>query len=83
MEKQGILYNQVLNSLILKIKDIVIFSRNFQISYQEVTVCQVSFAYEMGHKLLGIGTEKICSHIEGGGGGGGRKNTGNLKMKFE
>ena len=74
---QGILFAQVVNSLILKVKDILIFAGKISIFFPEAgQVCQVSFEY-----LILIITNYVNWHR--GNLRLDRENTGNLKMRFE
>ena len=42
---QGILFAQVVHSLIIKVKDILIFAAKISIFFEAGYVCQVSFVY--------------------------------------
>ena len=72
---QGIWFAQVVNSLILKVKDISIFAaKNFQFFFGVGQVCQVSFVYVIVTNDVNWHRENLRSD---------REKSGNLKMQFD
>ena len=72
---QGIWFAQVVNSLMTKVKDIVIFAAKNSIFFPEAgQVCQVKFVYEI---VTNYGNwHREILRLD-------RENTGNLKIQFE
>ena len=78
LSKQGIWFAQVVNSLVLKVKDISIFAAKIpQILFLFGYVCQVSFAYVVVINHENWHRENLRSDREKQG------KHGNLKMQFE
>ena len=75
---QGILFAQVVNSLILKVKDVVIFAVKISIFSQKLEMSESQFCVFNSHKLskLAQGTFVV-------GPGPNRDNRGNFKIQFE
>ena len=71
---QGILLAQVVNVLILKVKDIAIVPAKKSIFFQTGKVCQVSSVYVILTNYVNWHRENLRSD---------RENTGNLKIQFE
>ena len=68
-------HREVLNFLVLKIKDIAIFAAIFpNFFFRTVCVCHVSFAYETFSNHRNLHRENLRS---------GRENAGNLKIHFK
>ena len=72
---QGILFAQVVNSLILKVRDTAIFAAKISTFFPEVgQVCQVSFVYVI--VTNDVNWHRVNLRLD-------RENTGNLKIQFE
>ena len=71
---QGIWFAQVLNSLILKLKDISMFAAEIPNFFEAGYVYQVSLVYVIVTNHVNWHRENLQSD---------RENTGNLKMQFE
>ena len=72
---QGLWFSQVVNSLILKVKDIFIFAAEIK---KKIEVCQVSFVSVIVTNHVNWHREKFAV-VQGKN----RENIGNLKMQFE
>ena len=69
------MFAQVVNSLILKFRDIAIFAAKISISFPEAGwVCQVSFVYIIATNYVNCHRENLREN---------RESTGNLKIQFE
>ena len=75
VKTQGISFAQVVNFLILKLKDIVIFAAKNSIFFLKAgLVCQVSFVYILVTNYVNWHRENLRLD---------RENTGNLRIQFE
>ena len=75
---QGILFAQVVNSLIIKVKDIAIFATKIPIFSRSWTGLPRQFCVRNSHKFYTLAQGKFAVRR-----GKNMENTGNLKIQFE
>ena len=75
---QGILFAQVVNSLILKVKDIAIFAAKISIFFQSWIGLPTQFCVCNSHKLCKLAQGRCAVRQRKQ-----REYTGNLKIQFE